>query len=153
MIWVSLLLAIATDDGAWPTRASGWVALFVSIGTAVTLVVGSVIAYGKWLSRMNGLGRRVKAVEDDQVKIRAVQDERGLQFERLLTQHEALIEAVAGAKKSAEQCSNESEQHAMFIGSKVDELKNAASKMELSISQRLTVVETKIDIMTRERNA
>ena len=144
-------LARTEDSSFWPVTISGWITMFVSIGTLIVVVVGSIVGYSKWLAKINGLGARVKKVEDEQVKIRAVQDERGLQFERLLTQHEALIEAVAGAKKSAEQCSTDSEQHAMMIGAKVDELRGANNRMELSISQRLTAVETKMEVLMEQR--
>jgi len=145
---LQVLAKATTDESAvWPITISGWVTLFLSIGTLVAVVVGTIVGYSKWLTKMNGMGRRIKVVEDEQVRIKAVSDERGRQFERLLAQHESLIEAVAGAKKSAEQCSVESEQHALMIGSKVDEMKNKFGGMELSISQRLTAVETKMEIL------
>lgn len=134
----------------WPITGAGWIALFAAIATPVIVAIGAIVAYGKWLARMNGLGRRVKDVEDSLVQVKTVQDERGRQFERILTQHEQLIAAVSDSKKSAEQCSADAEQHALMIGSKVDELKNINSKMELSISQRLTAVETKMEILMRQ---
>jgi hypothetical protein len=134
------------DHGFWPVTGAGWIGFVVSIITAVAVSIGSFIAYGKWLGKMNGFGGRLKKVEDKLTEVSAIQDERGKQFQRILDQHEALISQVAESKKRAEQCSDEFEDHAVLLGSKIDELKNQSSRLELTISQRLTAVETELKL-------
>ena len=80
------------------------------------------------------------------MEVRALQEEHTRQVDRLLDQHESLITQVAESKKRADQCSEEFEDHAVILGSKIDELKNQSSRTELSISQRLTAVETELKL-------
>jgi len=137
---------IPATEQFWPSTGSGWIGIGLSVFTFLGVIIGGVVAYGKWLSRINGFGARVSKTETDLVEVRALQEEHTRQVDRLLDQHESLITQVAESKKRADQCSEEFEDHAVILGSKIDELKNQSSRTELSISQRLTAVETELKL-------
>jgi hypothetical protein len=124
----------------WPTTGAGWVTLALS-GVALVLIP---VGYGKWLEKMNGLGGRVKEVEDEQRRLEGVDVERRLEIDRILANHETLLTRVGESKKSADRCLEDAERHAITIGSKVDEARTALNDLRLTLSERLTAVETEL---------
>lgn len=132
-------------ENVWPVTVTGWVTLIASLGTLVIIPV----SYGKWLEKMNGLGRRMKRIEDEQERARGTDVARQREIDRVLGQHEDLLRLVGESKRSAEQCLTDAEQHALEIGAQCSEILKAQNKMELGLSQRLTALETEVRLARR----
>lgn len=146
---LTLLQSVTPPQSGWPVTVSGWVALFTSITTAIVMLVGGTLAWGKWLDRMNGFGERLKLVEDKQERDEGADVERLRQFDAVMAEQRHIVAAVARAEKAAESCRTEADQHALEIGSRTIEVINKLNSMELALAQRLTAVETKLGAMSK----
>lgn len=118
--------------------AGAWVSLFLSI----VVIVGGLIAFGKFLQTLNGFGVRLKAVEGRQDKTDGNQNAMQGQINQILGQHGTILERLGEAKKSAEKCNEDTVDLGIQIGSKIDVLGREVNAMNLSLSQRMKAVET-----------
>jgi hypothetical protein len=142
------MLPAAPDatGGAWPVTISGWVALVTSIVTAITVLIGAPVAWGRWIQKINGLGERLKLVEDAQKESKGAEMERVRQFDEVMHEQRTIIAAIGRAEKSSESCREEIDQHALALGSLVSGAVTKMGAMELHLSQRLTAVETALNL-------
>lgn len=121
-----------------PVTASGWVALLGAVFSSGAVVLG----WGKLLEKLNGYGERLSDVERAQNESLGHRTAMQRQIDRILDQHETLISLLGEAKRSSEKCSEETQDVAINIGSKIDTVSREVNGMNLQLSQRIKAVET-----------
>lgn len=139
MAFLFLLQQAPADDfHFWPVSIGGWVALFGGIFSVGAVVLG----WGKLLEKLNGYGGRLQEVEKAQEESRGHRQALQRQVDRILDQHETMISQLGEAKRSSERCNEETQDMAISIGSKIDEMRRDVNTMNLQLSQRIKAVET-----------
>lgn len=125
------------------------IAGYVSLLLGIFALVGMAVAWGKWIGQLNGYGGRLKIVEDEQRAAQGRDSQTALQIERMLGQHDSLIQMMGGFSRSAEQCSIDTEKLGKDIAQRIDGLALHMNKVELNVSQRLAGVEKEIELTRR----
>jgi hypothetical protein len=107
----------------WPITLMGWVTLIVSIAGAL----GMFIAWGRLLEKLNGYGGRLEKVEGDVKTLTGIVEAQSRALERVTAVHEAMLQQLGKAEKSAEQCSEDMGQYARDLGARMDEWRRELS--------------------------
>lgn len=142
MTYAVYALAAGQGGGIWPVSISGWVSLVASL----TALAVALIGYGKWIERLNGMGGRVTTLEQkDQARVGA-ETERIRQLDRILNQHEDLIRQIGEAKGQATEARRESDENLLHMTSALSSLERSLNDMRLDLSQRMTAVETTLQL-------
>ncbi len=141
--FVAFAQALPTPrDGFWPVTVVGWI---TTVGFIMT-ILGGVFALGKFYQALNGFGARLtdaeKALEESKGDRSAIHR----MLERVLTQHEALIERLGENRRTTEKCSEDTVELGIQIGSKIDVLGHRLNEINLNLSQRIKAVETVLKI-------
>lgn len=120
-----------------PTSVAGWLGIIGTFG----LAVGAVLAWGRWVEHLNGLGKRVEKTE--QAEERRMQQATDLvrMVERCADTQTSLVERVAEARKAAEACDDKARDHSLELGVKIDDLR----KEVRTLADRMLVMETRAD--------
>lgn len=127
-------------DGFWPQTAVGWITFFVAFGGLLAMIYG----YMRGVAHLNGLGGRLKKVEDHLSTIDGQNIERDKAFALLVQAQGQLTIQIGEAKKAAEQCDTKSGDYFIQIGSR---LKEMSDKMDISDREahgRLSAIETEL---------
>ena len=134
------LLAVADSSGVglWNLTAVGWLTLLLAISS----VIGGFVAAGKFLGTLNGFGERLGEVEKAQEESRGHRASMQRSIDRILDQHESILQRLGESKRTAEKCSEETQDLAINIGSRIESLSRDVNAMNLQLSQRLRAVET-----------
>lgn len=134
-----LMQQVAAEDLPFlPTTVSGYMSLTLSLISVVTIGV----AYGKWLEKLNGMGGRVKLLEEAKAGAEAERDLFRTSIDRLLTQHESLIGQLGRHERSTESCREDTEKLGIDLGVKLSDLTREVGRLNLDLSTRITRVET-----------
>lgn len=136
------LLQSPPGGSVWPVTVSGWVTLII----AVLGVAGGILAAGKFLGTLNGFGVRLTDLEKAHEKAEGERATMQRQVDRVLDQHELMIERLGESKRSAEKCSEETVDLGIAIGAKIDSVARDVNSMNLQLSQRIKAVETVLKI-------
>lgn len=145
----------ATAEGTWPVTVSGWIALVASVVSLLAVTLGGSIAYGKarghgeaaearMIEKLNGFGERVETSEQSIQRTAGKEEERIRLLTTIQLQHDGLVAAVGEAKQGASQCRDDAIQNQLVLGSEVAAAVTKMHGLELSLSQRITVVETNV---------
>lgn len=126
---------------------SSWAGV-VSLILSVIALAGVLVGYGRWLEKLNGVGRRVATLETESAAARAERAAFQSQITRMLDNQTALIERLGEQKRSTEACREDTEQLGIKLGSELHELNHTVSEMDKHLSVRLAQVET----ILKERN-
>jgi hypothetical protein len=118
--------------------AGAWVALII----AVAAILGGFIAFGRFLQTLNGFGERLKVAEGRLDKSQGHRDAMQTQINRILDQHQTMLERLGEAKRSTEKCSEDTVDLGIAIGSKIDGVSREVNALALQLSQRIKAVET-----------
>lgn len=135
-----------TSTQVWPTSVTGWVSLF----TSVIALIGIAVAYGRWIEKLNGVGTRVKGLEEWKQRSDGAELERIRVVDRILSQHETLIGQIADAKAMAGEARREGDENVLHMTSSLQSLERAINALQLDLSQRMTAVETKLNVRSSE---
>ncbi len=134
-------LMLALEGLTWfPNTIAGYVSLALSVVALISIAVG----YGRWLEKLNGVGGRVKELEEAKVKAETERDGFKEITNRLLTQHELMLHELGVHGRSTEACRDDTEKLGIDLGSKISDLTREVSKLNLDLSTRITRVETTI---------
>ena len=136
---------------AQPERL-GMIRDVVETAIAGLALLGTIYGYMRQLARLNGLGGRVRKVEDalaeQSTTMHAIQGEQT----RATDDRVRLHEDVGAAKRAAEASQEASEQARAAIVGAVHESQLAIVKemsaLRETLGQRMTAVETKMDVIT-----
>lgn len=132
------MLLPGASEGVWPTTVTGWIALVVSGGAALAMMY----SHAKGLARLNGFGGRMTEIEKEQEATRAREQTYLTTLEKVLATQASLLEKLGDAKRTSEQCDDDMRTFATEIGSKIH-------AMDKNLSERLTRVETVLDLRKR----
>jgi chromosome segregation ATPase len=153
MILCLVQIGIQKPEGFWPITVVGWITVAGFIGTAASLVY----LVGRWSQKMethkeevkrtlDGFGARVGSVEHK------IEHEEGrtdtLEVNVAATQgrYEALITLLGEAKGSVDHFRVGLQNSTDKIEKKIDGLREAQDDTKLELSQRLTAVETTLQL-------
>lgn len=143
---MSPILFLAQVQGAapsapfWPESVTGWLGLIVSIISLLGIAVG----YGKLVQQINGLGTRVAAVEDTGKEAGIKVDGLNTQVQRVLDQHQTLIERIGEARGETVRCREDYVSLGDQLGTKIDNLRRELTEQNTKLRERLTAVETEL---------
>ncbi|MDQ3273622.1 MAG: hypothetical protein M3Q39_00970 [Actinomycetota bacterium] len=123
-----------------PTSLSGWVSLAVQLGVVVLAVAGLLWrAIKKPLEdEINGLGRRVKIVED-----------KAMQHGTLIDKNDRSIERLGGAVVDGQKSVAKIEGVVERLVTAIERNRDAHAEEDSEIRERLVRIETKVDTLTR----
>lgn len=126
---------------------SSWAGV-VSLILSVLALAGVLVGYGRWLEKLNGMGKRVGVLEGESATAKAERAAFQTQITRTLDNQTRLIEQMGEHKRTTEACREDTEQLGIKLGSELHELNHTISAMDKSLSVRLAQVET----ILKERN-
>lgn len=144
-------LAVPPDTVVWPVTVAGWftlVGLVISFGGTI---VGSFIAYGKFLAKLNGFGERVSVMEREQAAAKERDETLSRTMERMTYAQEQLFKEIGEAKQQAGGCVTEMQEYSLVVGSKIDEFRREFNQEMRHGGERLQAVETEIRLMRPQR--
>jgi len=127
-----------------PVSIGAWVALVLSVATAISIPIG----WGKWIEKLNGMGTRVNKLELEAESARSEREQATIDMTRLIDQNARTLEAMGDHRRSTEVCREDTENLGIKIGAAVHELSGDVNAMKNDLSNRLTRVET---ILTERR--
>lgn len=129
----------SADQVTWlPTTVSGYVSLTLSM----LALVGIAVGYGKWLEKLNGMGRRVGELETAKTMAFAEHELFKASINRLLSEQAQLIKELGKHERNTEACREDTANLGIALGSKIVELTREVGRLNLDLSTRLTKVET-----------
>lgn len=141
MLLMLLVFQAAVTQAAsplWNMSIGAWAGFLLSI----IGIVGGLIAVGRFIQTLNGFGERLKSVEGAQNESEGHRNAMQTQINRILDQHQSILERLGEAKRSTEKCSEETVDLGIQIGARIDTLGREVNAMNLNLSQRLKAVET-----------
>jgi uncharacterized coiled-coil protein SlyX len=156
MILASLLLSqvnIPKPEGFWPITVVGWITILGFIGTSVYVIFQT----GRWSQKMethkdevkralDGFGTRVGRIEMGMQHEEGRTDALEVQVATTQGRYEALIALLGEAKGSVDQFRVGLQNSTDKIEQKIDGLRVAQDDTKLELSQRLTAVETTLQL-------
>jgi hypothetical protein len=144
----------AATSGAqvWPVTVAGWVTLVGGVIGLTVTIVGSIIAYGKFLGKLNGFGERVSVVEKEQAAAKERDEVLTRTMERMTQAQEHLLEKIGQAERASEQCGDSMQEYTIKVGTEIHELAKLIQHEGREAGERLKGVETKLDFIMRERD-
>jgi hypothetical protein len=122
----------------------------VSLVASLAALTSIAIAYGRWIEKLNGMGKRVEILEVAKQRNDGAEIERVRVIDRVLNQHEDLIRQITEAKSIATDARHDGEENSDRVSQALATLERSINGMRLDLSQRLTAVETKLDMRTDE---
>lgn len=136
------LLQTPSGTSFWPITISGWITLAI----AVVGIIGGFVSAGKFIGTLNGFGLRLTDLERGHEKAEGERLTMQRQVDRILDQHETILERLGEAKRSADRCGEDTVELGIKIGSKIDTIGKEVTLMNLHLSQRIKAVETILKI-------
>lgn len=127
----------------------GLVAGYASLALSIIALITYAISYGKWLEKLNGVGKRVHELETESTIAKAERSAQEKATTRLLDQHEQMLVQLGEAKRDTVACREDTEVLGIRIGTAVTELTREVSEMHNELSNRLTRVETILNGRTK----
>lgn len=157
---LALLLAIQETDGKklvesfLPTSVVGWLTTIGLILSVAERIWNRGKKQGVSEETVNGMGLRVKAVEEKNKMLEGRFEEHQRSVDRILVQNEHLIKELGKAERGTDQCREDTERFTIEIGSKVDSMRRDVMA-ELSTSrrefgERAGALEVAVGVLTRE---
>lgn len=144
--------AAASGADVWPVTVAGWVTLVGGgIGLLVS-IIGSIIAYGKFLGKLNGFGERLGTVEKEQAAAKERDEVLTRALDRMTQAQEGLLEKLGHAERASEQCEDSMQGYTIKIGAEIHDLAKLIQHEGREAGERLKGVETKLDFIMRERD-
>jgi hypothetical protein len=129
---------------------SSWSGVVALILSAIALA-GVFVGYGRWLEKLNGVGRRVHKLETESAAGMVEHLTLSRQIDKLIEQHGQMLEKIGESKRSAESCHEDTEQMGIRIGSAVSDLTREVAAMNSDLATRITRVETILDQQSKQR--
>ena len=130
------------EYGFWPLTFTGWATLIGMIFSVGAVILG----WGKLLEKLNGYGERLNIVEKNQGEARVHRQELQRNLDRVLDQHQTMLERLSEARQTSEKCNEDVQDVAINIGARIDAVSRDINAMNLSLSQRIRAVETVLKI-------
>lgn len=159
---------LAPETGLWATQT----AEYITIGGFILSIGTTVFAWGKWTQRTNsvkaemdqalenhkeqvkiqldGFGGRVGDMESDHDHINGRLEEASGHVQRILGQHDTILGLLGEARGSAVQCREDTQALGEKLEKKLENMTAQLSDTKLQLSERLKVVETKIDLLPKD---
>lgn len=158
---LALLLSAIQDaegrklvESILPTSLIGWlttIGLVVSVGERIW---NRGKHQGVSEQTVNGMGVRVKAIEDGYARLEGQFTEHQRSVDRVLGQNEHLIKELGKAERGTDQCREDTEKFSIEIGSKVDTMRRDVlqelRETREEFGSRAGALEVNIGVLTRE---
>lgn len=141
-----IIAALQMATPFWPQSVTGWLGL---IGSGLSLL-GIAVGYGKLVQQINGLGVRVANVEDGDKVSDERMDSFATQVQRVLDQHQLLIERIGEARGETVRCREDYVNLGEQLGAKIDNLRRELTEQNTKMRERLASVETELKHVHRK---
>jgi hypothetical protein len=135
----------------WPVTVTGWVTLVTAILALGGTILSWIWGWAKLMAKLNGLGGRVSAVEEEQARARGREESLSKLVSDFGHVLERVSEKLGEAKKATEGCNERTEAFAIQIGSKIDDFLRESREDRRALGERLTAVETELRLTRQQR--
>lgn len=137
---LALLLQTVDREAGIPLVASwsGVVGFVVSLISLAAVLIG----YGRWLEKLNGVGKRVAALETESGVARTERQHLQRELTRMVDNVTSLTKDLGRHERGTDQCREDTEKLGINLGSEIHKLTSTVSDLDKHLSVRLAQVET-----------
>jgi hypothetical protein len=139
-LFAALQTVAKTAEDGLPFIAS-WGGI-IGLALSVLSLAAVLIGYGRWLEKLNGVGKRVKTLEDKAIASEQEREQFHDEIKDILATQKNILERMGEHGRGTEACREDTEKLGIELGAKVHEQTMAVNAMDKNLSNRLTAVET-----------
>lgn len=117
---------------------SSALALVLSVVSIAAVLVG----YGRWLEKLNGMGKRVSILETEATLAKSERGAFAVELRRMVDNVTMLTREIGKHERNVEVCREDTEKLGISIGSEIHKLTGVVAALDKHLSVEIATVQT-----------
>lgn len=137
---LSALLLQAAERSGLPLISS-WAGP-ISLALSTLALAAVLVGYGRWLEKLNGMGKRVATLETESTAAKTARETLQQELSRAVDGFTVLTRELGRHERSTEACREDTEKLGISLGSEIHKLTQSVAQMDKHLSVEIATVQT-----------